>query len=525
MTSRGVFSVVVAEDEQIILDNIIEKIELTDLNFKVISSAMDGEDALLLIKQFKPDVLFTDIHMPSMDGLELIQQAKKIKPELEVVIISGYNDFSYAQQAIRLGVTDYILKPIKKELLLQTITSIKSRLEMKASKLANDTIENIIYGIKPMEARPAYLKNVHFQVHLICLGNLYTNTADVLDTDYFERLWSMVDWSKIATANSWDESVPRWIINDKLFNQRFLIIAGSEHACDPAVLRDVISTSLLESIPITICTEETLVSLEDIGNTTRSMRVALVQGLLCCRSSLITMKDRKSTDRPYHNYDSVHMNSIKTLVKQKQFDSLPSELLHLFAQWENSSITQRQLEKLLVKLAAELLILLGCEDDNVLASIEKELYEIVAISNHFNSLFSDVLQLFNNSMYTYIYPRKKGIDTSEELYNKLKVYIRTNMSEPITISTLVEKFNFNSSYIIRVFKKYSGEPPMKFLTSLRIHEAKRLIERQAELDFKDISKIIGYSEQQYFSRVFKNTTGMSPSEYKESITKSGLSQG
>ncbi|RED75733.1 response regulator transcription factor [Cohnella phaseoli] len=517
MTSRQSYTVIVAEDEQIILDNIIQKIDQADLNFKVIASAADGEDALLLVEQMKPDVLFTDIHMPAMDGLELIKRAKAIRPDLEIVIISGYNDFSYAQQAIRLGVTDYILKPVKKDLLRQTIVVIKARLDLQTRRLESDLIDKMVHGVKSPPALTESIKATQRHMYLICLGNQYTYSADVLDTDYFDRLWSMIDWSKI-TANCTNEAVSWHLIDDKFFNQKFLILNGSEQACHAEKLMNAISSSLLHSVPVTVCTEEEPVSLEQIRDTARRMRTYLERNLLCCLSSLITTKDRKVPDRPSHQ-DSNHMNSIKLFVKQQQFDSLQNELLHLFSQWEKSDMTQRQLEKLLTQLADELMTLIGHEDDDMMGSIEKELYDLVAISTDSKSLFNDALQILNSYMGPYSHSRKKGSDTSEELYNKLEEYIRMNMSEQITVSSLAEKFNFNPSYIIRVFKKCCGEPPMKYLTSLRINEAKRLIERQAELDFKDIAEIIGYSEQQYFSRVFKNMTGMSPSEYRESIKK------
>lgn len=222
---------------------------------------------------------------------------------------------------------------------------------------------------------------------------------------------------------------------------------------------NALSSSLFHSVPITICTEESLVGVSNYG----------IQRVLC-------------------------------------------EQL-----WKESILTQRQVEKRLIHLASELMAPIGCEDNRIIATLEKDLYELVALSIDIDSLYHDALQIFSGYMSQYMYPAKKGGDTSEELYQQLEEYIRMNMSEPITVSTLSEKFNFNPSYIIRVFKKFSGEPPMKYLTSLRINEAKRLIERQPELEFKDIAAIIGYAEQQYFSRVFKNMTGMSPSEYKESV--------
>ena len=100
-----------------------------DLGFELVGEAADGEMALPLLLRQKPDLLITDIKMPFMDGLTLAKVAKKEIPGLKVVILSGYDDFNYAKQAINIGVEDYLLKPITKNALIERLTEIRSRYE------------------------------------------------------------------------------------------------------------------------------------------------------------------------------------------------------------------------------------------------------------------------------------------------------------------------------------------------------------------------------------------------------------
>ena len=118
-----------AEDEVIVRETIKRMIPWEDLRFELVGEAADGEMALPLLLRQKPDLLITDIKMPFMDGLTLAKVAKKEIPGLKVVILSGYDDFNYAKQAINIGVEDYLLKPITKNALIERLTEIRSRYE------------------------------------------------------------------------------------------------------------------------------------------------------------------------------------------------------------------------------------------------------------------------------------------------------------------------------------------------------------------------------------------------------------
>jgi YesN/AraC family two-component response regulator len=124
--SETIFSVVVVEDEKLIAKNIAKNIELVNKNFKVISIENNGEDALSFIKQHTPNVIFTDIQMPVMDGIELIKHISEYSNYIKCVVLSGHDDFAYAQSAIEYGVFAYLLKPVN----LEELSNILKRLEL-----------------------------------------------------------------------------------------------------------------------------------------------------------------------------------------------------------------------------------------------------------------------------------------------------------------------------------------------------------------------------------------------------------
>lgn len=118
-----------AEDEVVVRETIKRMIPWEELGFELVGEAADGEMALPLLIRQQPDLLITDIKMPFMNGLTLARLAKKEIPGLKVVILSGYDDFNYAKQAIGIGVEDYLLKPITKNALIERLSEIRSRYE------------------------------------------------------------------------------------------------------------------------------------------------------------------------------------------------------------------------------------------------------------------------------------------------------------------------------------------------------------------------------------------------------------
>ncbi len=129
------YTVVIAEDEELLLNNLIQKIDSLALNFCIVGSAQTGEAALALVREHVPDLLITDIRMPVMDGMELLSRVSKLYPSVRSLIISGYSDFDYAKEAIRYQVNEYLLKPVDLEELRTALFQIKTQLDLEREDL------------------------------------------------------------------------------------------------------------------------------------------------------------------------------------------------------------------------------------------------------------------------------------------------------------------------------------------------------------------------------------------------------
>ena len=186
-----------AEDEVVVRETIKRMIPWEELGFELVGEAADGEMALPLLIRQQPDLLITDIKMPFMDGLTLARLAKKEIPGLKVVILSGYDDFNYAKQAIGIGVEDYLLKPITKNALIERLSEIRSRYAhektqneyYKKFQLERDKLIDKNYREHPNTLAGKLIKN---QKLPIIPGNLSQQERDSL---FKYRYLSLIDFS------------------------------------------------------------------------------------------------------------------------------------------------------------------------------------------------------------------------------------------------------------------------------------------------------------------------------------------
>jgi Response regulator containing CheY-like receiver domain and AraC-type DNA-binding domain len=168
---------VVVEDEELILNNLVKKIQAADPVFQVVGTATDGKSAIRALEDHTVDLLITDIHMPAMDGLEVIRHAHMNYPNIHKVIVSGYNEFEYARQALQHGVVDYLLKPVKSKDLELMLGRIKIRAGQvreqrkpeKAAKLDNhdytpaEIVESVQLFLQNNFARELNLEDISRQ--------------------------------------------------------------------------------------------------------------------------------------------------------------------------------------------------------------------------------------------------------------------------------------------------------------------------------------------------------------------------
>ena len=130
MTGRS-YTVVVAEDEELLLNDIVSKIESSGLGFEIVGKAQTGKQALELVHELSPGLIVSDIRMPMMDGVTLLEQVNDYFPYIKSIIVSGYSDFEYARRALRIQVSEYLLKPVDPNELYQALLKVKTQLDQE----------------------------------------------------------------------------------------------------------------------------------------------------------------------------------------------------------------------------------------------------------------------------------------------------------------------------------------------------------------------------------------------------------
>ncbi|MGE5613822.1 MAG: response regulator [Bacillota bacterium] len=164
MEEKVIYKVIIAEDEPLILSNLVKKITNMNIGFQVVGTAEDGKAAMELIENHSPDVLVTDIRMPVMDGLELLKAVSSRHPNIRKIVVSGYDDFKYAQQAIKFNAVDYLLKPLKEKELLETFSRIRISLDAQRSAVRLNILQlKDNYSYSPKEI--AHLVEAYIKEH------------------------------------------------------------------------------------------------------------------------------------------------------------------------------------------------------------------------------------------------------------------------------------------------------------------------------------------------------------------------
>jgi two-component system response regulator YesN len=186
-----VFTVVVAEDEELLAASIVRRIHEADAGFRVVGSAPDGKAALEMVESLSPDLLVTDIRMPVMDGLELLRILAASHPHIRKIVVSGFDDFQYAQKAMEYEVRTYLLKPLKKAELADALCRIRIGLERERNLLPENRIDlrvdspNALETVRLVES---YLReNYAGEIHLEELARRFHITASYLSRIFLKH--------------------------------------------------------------------------------------------------------------------------------------------------------------------------------------------------------------------------------------------------------------------------------------------------------------------------------------------------
>jgi two-component system, response regulator YesN len=482
---------IIVEDKPPILWSIKQKIEGSDIDIKVVGEAYNGKEAISLIDELQPDIVFTDIKMPVMDGLELISQVKKKHSSIRFIIISGYDEFEYARQAMKLGVLEYILKPVTQETINEVLLKVSSEIHVQISQHKKNLLQNILTVGDTTDNIKVNFDYNHYILCVFCAGPYSSQTTDFANP--FNFFWSRIDYNALIKKHL-PQGVFHWCFDGKNLNEMVLLLGIPENSTFKT--HDIINSIWLEllsfSTPITIA----------VGSKT-------------CESHIIHHDEVQGiTKHENQILDASLEKKLSSFVQGQQKTAFFKEFLKVMDYWEKNNFTQYNIENSL-KYIVQICRKSTLENAESAANMNIEIEEVLSMSKDFPALSSGISSIFEPFFVSSKDSRHKR-EPLKEVIDNVQNYLKANYAKQITINDIADMVKVDPCHLSKTFKSIKGISPMDYLTNLRIEKSKELITQDSNLMLKDIAGIVGYTNQYYFSRIFKLVTGVSPTEYKNS---------
>jgi two-component system response regulator YesN len=519
------YKVFFVEDEIVTREGIRDNVDWKAHGFEFCGEATDGEMALPLLRTVKPDVLITDIKMPFMDGLQLCKIVREGMPWMKIIILSGHDEFEYAQKAIHLGVTDYLLKPVTVQKLHRILQKLAAQLDQERKeqenlkKLQEQVEENrttlrerlllkiIVGAVSPTEAiEKGQLLDLDLIARcflVVILKIELSDRSEQFDYDEYQRVQRIVLG---LTENNPDIF---WLKKD--WGELMLLMKGNT----PEYLeeeRDV----LLEQIEQEVKKKRYQVM---IGSGTPQKRVAdiyksFVEALVSIQHANdegpISSKHRLERAELLKVDKSAVDNYLRCGIKE-DFDKFFDVYIQPVGETAlNSYLIKNYIFMDVVLATTKLVNDLGGDLDQVIPeinSIETILVNIKTIQQ----LREQVHKILDRAL---AFRDRQSSNQHTWTIQHAKEFIESHyMESNLSLNDVATHVNLSSSHFSVVFSQETCQTFKEFLTEVRIKKAKELL-RTTNLRAIDISYQIGYNDPHYFSTMFKKKTGFSPTEFR-----------
>lgn len=500
------YTALITEDSKPILRNIKALLQSTDLPISIAATASNGEEALEYMKQHPVDILLTDIRMPKMDGLALIEQAKHIYPQLKVVLISGYNDFEYTRKALNLQVFDYLLKPVERHQLLEVMERILVQLnegQVSDTEIFKEILDPN-FRLK-LKIGPDFHNQV--KVPFILCKQPFTP--------------GLVKW-EFLQAHLTEAFAPHdcWVFPTKTNQQFFVLIKASIMGKYPSVIE------CMDSIRRHLFAHGVHASIsgqfQPVAHDQLSESYQMLSGLLNRQLSIVTPL---LLDASYQASQGVAGNgdmeklaeSFAEMIHQRQKERFTLKLSEQLKKWQSENVRISELERFISVITDTFGSLLSERNPWSRLELEEKSKQLFMKDSY--SEFCDELLIWTEQCYEMLQAqnRKSGY----ELFQQIDGFVQMNMFSHVSITDLALKFHVSPSYISRIIKRYSQNTFVHYYMKLKIKEACRLMEAKPDMKIKELSEALSFSDQHYFSRVFKEYAGCSPTEYKDKVKGEG----
>lgn len=507
--------VLIVDDELDVLKGLKRIINWNSLGFTICGEATDGIEALQKIQILKPDLVLMDIRMPGLSGLEIIEHCKDFNFQGHFIILSGYSDFDYAKSAVKLGVNNYLIKPVDEEELESSVKDVQKAITERQQKTlmlnkyrenARTTmIMNFIIGKEELSLFDLKDLNLIADQYMLVMSERYNQNS-------FQHYWSFSELLRVSNQNhsSYEHM--------SLDGQELILLKGTEAIQKFYHVLQHYSSGPEEGSPL-----DSLFLVYDNP-------VSYIHELKDSYCNVLSLMNRR-----FFCDEKQHVLSSDDLPEKSQLTCIVNELQKYPA--IISGYIQSHNRSLLAETLMEMEKLLYYSSDSVV-SLKHSLIDIFLqikqiICNTYSTLdipfpnnasvidfvmgkyyLYEIIQFFSEQFKMCI--KAVGYPTSQDIMDDILYYIKHNYTENLKLESISPLFGYNSSYLGKLFSRKTGESFNSYLDRTRIENAKRLL---AEKDYKiyEISEKVGYKNTDYFHKKFKKYTNMTPAEYRKSL--------
>lgn len=501
----NVFKVLLVDDEPLITRGLEALVDWEDYGFEIAYISEDGEDALQYIKEHKIDLLVTDIVMPKRTGLELIEEARKYQSELKCMILSGYEEFDYVKQGIKLGIENYLVKPVDEVELVQTVQSISEKLLTMNQKVVDDSTytlkRNTLWRLVNDEisqsewkqrlsfydidsSRPFYsVSSLEFS-HLDG-EDIYAKTTQKIEgqfggyciTGSNQEILIILHADEEEALYEKNEQLAIYLKNECPDIGTFYIVMG-----DPVDSMDQISESYFQA------REYSLYQIVIEPNTVISNRVHI---------------DKHTLLKNQQNYKS---DLVKRILDSHETVEEGIDLFFQFLSKKNEFFSLTVARKYTIDLVTYIhYSIQDVKHYKHTATIEK----LVHVTEK---------QAIKETLRDYCLDLVKAIDEQHDIRSPIIQnvldYMHTYYNGELSLKTLSQRFHVNPIYLGQLFQKEMGVVFSEYINHFRLEKAKELL-TTTHFRAGEIGKQVGYSDTAYFYKQFKRHVGITPTEWRK----------
>lgn len=472
------YRVMIVDDEIWSVIGLKKILEEDAEHFQVVSETTDSLNALEQISIICPDVVITDIRMPEMSGIELIHNMKERGVKAEFVVISGFAEFSYVQQALQEGAIDYLLKPFDRNAVKLMLDKLYSKLESKRNvgdlecySLLRDKKENVADLLQHNFRHELYPK---IQIVLLYYKNKDSKEIVFEVGEGVQCLCLRIGPRKCLC-----------IINSK--------VDKTEAICDKIeLINDKIEKAALSRVGDSIDLFEQLL---------KETEITIMNSFVYPENKIFRYK---KSQRNVINHLEELIVDLHSNRRFRQISEIVSNLLDTFI------LNDMGVEDAVYLWNRMSLLFTKWSEDNNIILESLDIYELT-------ERFSDMSEMCKYLSLQYLNDKVEQIDTVKGTFFEMLHYIEKNYAKELYLKELCNQFYINMSYCCVLFQRYKNMTFSQYLTDVRINKACELL-KDYRITVSEACEMVGYKDYFYFNRVFKKKTGRTPSEYRKNET-------